>query len=480
MTDNKDYWKELFGEEGILGADVGITGQSDTMDFAAEGGAPFGVDENFSKLEEEFRHAASEQSVSDGDTSVIPPDVYDLSAFTQAADANPYAEEDETDANFHTEDDDDPIDAEGEDLDVRDERAVRFARRRRTGCMGGVMYAAFVVGLGVLLACLAWLAVDDMLALTKPEFTVEIAVPEDFTIEGIAEQLRDEGIISYPFLFTWFAGVFNAEERIQPGIYQVSAVDFRAIISSMNQRTGVMIEVNVLIPEGRTKAETFQILEDNGVATVEALQYAAMNSAFNFSFLQDLQRGHDNWLEGYLFPDTYTFFKQQNPETVINRMLSNFNTRMEQNGVFELLEESEMTLHEAVNIAAMIEREVANSEEMPIVSSVIHNRLAIDMLLQIDATVLYALGEHQELVTEAMTQVDSPYNTYLHPGLPRGPIANPGVATILAAIQPADTNYLFYALHVDGTHRFFPNFDQHSAFVSSENFFYFEQWRAQS
>ncbi|MCL2562818.1 MAG: endolytic transglycosylase MltG [Oscillospiraceae bacterium] len=350
------------------------------------------------------------------------------------------------------------------------ERAVRLARRKRTGFLGGVMYAAFILGVSTILAFVGWMLADDVLGLTRDDTPIEIAIPENFTIEEVADILYDAGVINHRWLFMWYAEQFERVERIQPGVYQVRPADFRAITGSLNQRTGAMVEVRVMIPEGRTMVQTFEILEAHGVATVDALMYAAENGTFHFDFLEDVPLDADYRLQGFLFPDTYIFFLHQNPEAVIRSMLRNFDTRMRQNDIYELLEDSEFTLHEIVNIAAMIEREMANAAEAPRISSVIHNRLNLPMRLQIDATIQFILPEVEEFVTYAHTQIPSVWNTYYVDGLPYGPIANPGVATILAALQPENTNFLFYALHINGHHEFFRNFDQHSAFMNTPNF----------
>jgi len=151
--------------------------------------------------------------------------------------------------------------------------------------------------------------------------------------------------------------------------------------------------------------------------------------------------------------------------------------RMNQNEIYDLVEASPFTLHEILNIASMIERETASVEEMPRISSVIHNRLNRGMHLGIDATIQYLLDEPMEFLTYVViheTFRDSPYNTYHVIGLPYGPIANPGMAAILAALRPESTNFLFYALHIDGDrHHFTLNYDQHRAFLNTPEFAHF-------
>jgi len=407
-----------------------------------------------------------EDAFFNGDTNVIPTNANEM--------VPEEALEELEDEDFP---DDDDHDNEPEDERYK-ERAFRRNRRRRTGILGGVMYAAFILGVGTILALVGWILVDDILGLTKDDAPVEITIPRNFTIEDVAQELYANGVINHQWLFIEYVNMFGGEERIEPGVYQVRPVDFRAIIRSLNQRTGEMVAVRVTIPEGRTMMETFTILEYNGVATVEALREIADTVSFdNFEFLADLPMTTMNRLEGYLFPDTYDFFLGQSPESAIRTMLRNFDARMQMNDVYEMVEESEFTLHEIINIAAMIEGEMANLEEAPQISSVIHNRLQAEMHLGIDATIQYILPERIEFLTtigpNAHTQIQSPYNTYLHTGLPYGPVGNPGVGAILAALRPDSTNFLFYALHVDGHHHFTRNYDEHRAFLNTPDFVHF-------
>lgn len=439
-----EVWKEIFGEEisGSLAEEMGLNEPPPAQSLSPEEGETFPIDESYFNT----------GGLSLDDTAVIPPEVSDLSA---------YIEEGE----------------EEEEFELEEAGPIRRNRRRRTGFLGGIMYAAFILGLGTILAFLAWMAVDDMFALTREEFTVEITIPEDFTLEDVANELHAQGLISHPRLFRLMGNVFNYSERIQPGVYMVSTMDYRALIGRLNQRTGEMIEVTVMIPEGRMMREIFQILENNGVASAESLHYAAENGDFDFEFLNVLPADTMNRLEGYLFPDTYIFFLGQNPESVIRTMLRNFQVRMAQNNVSDLVENSQFSLHEIINIAAMIEGEMANWAEAPRISSVIHNRIRDGWHLNIDATIQYILPERVEFLTtigpNAHTQIQSPYNTYLITGLPYGPVANPGMASILAALQPETTDFFFYALHVDGHHHFTRTYAEHNAFINSPNFVHY-------
>ena len=490
MSQNKDDWKDPFNhaedssQNGLDWKD--IFGEDLSEDLAKELGlndpAPAPITEQGEgfPIESSFFEANTQNM---DKTAVIPPEVRDISAFT-SGEPTPVSRQDihaQIDANAIDDEDDFEVNIPDFDMEDEDEEAmyhrnrpVRRTRRKRTGLLGGLMYAAFVLGLGTIFALLGWMVADDVLALTREDFVAEVVIPENFTIDDVANELHAAGLINHRFIFRQVARLFNYYDRVEPGVYQVASADYRALIARMNQRTGVLTEVRVMIPEGRMMREVFQLLEDNGIASVESLTYVAENVAFDqFEFLNDLPLSTMNRLEGYLFPDTYIFFLGQNPESVIRTMLSNFQVRMNQNDIFDLVEQSDRSLHEIINIAAMIEGEMASWEEAPRISSVIHNRLRTGMHLGIDATIQYILPQRTEFVLFEHLRIESPYNTYMHLGLPYGPVSNPGMHAILAALQPETTNFLFYALHVDGHHHFTTSYAEHNAFLNTPNFVHY-------
>ena len=204
-----------------------------------------------------------------------------------------------------------------------------------------------------------------------------------------------------------------------------------------------------------------------------------------------MERGAENCLEGFLFPDTYKFFKNDDPRVVLQKLLDNFNTRFSQEmrdkiSVLnekltammradgkseEFIAENQFTVQDVVNVASMIEKETAHNDESPTIASVIYNRLFkwgnTPAYLNIDATIVYALNGKTDLTAEDL-RVDSPYNTYTNTGMTPGPIANPGLASIKAALNPADSNYYFYVLDpAAGKHKFSTTLDEHNAFIAS-------------
>ena len=209
------------------------------------------------------------------------------------------------------------------------------------------------------------------------------------------------------------------------------------------------------------------LLEKHGLLSEDEWEQA-LTQPYEFDFLQDIPAGQTNRLEGFLFPDTYNITADDNGERIINIMLSRFAEVWEDKLAARAKEKGWSAL-EVVTVASLIEREAAVPEERKIISGVIANRLEIGMPLQIDATILYALNEHKELISNVDLKVDSPYNTYIHNGLPPGPIAAPGVDSLQAALDPEDNPYFYYVSRGDGTHEFTRTFTEHLQAISKYN-----------
>jgi len=288
-------------------------------------------------------------------------------------------------------------------------------------------------------------------------------------IDYVANLLQEQGIIEYQFVFRMFAKLSNAEQKLAPGTYELNTdMDYRAIVANMGSRSTSRMTTKVTIPEGYTLEETFKLLEEKGVSTAAKLRDMAANYDYAFSFLQEIPLGDPSRLEGYLFQDTYEFYLGEDPKMVINKMLVNFDARLTEELRDVIREEKEMTIHDIVIIASLIEKETDGADQKKI-SSVIYNRLNSNVTggkLEIDATVQYALPERKEKLTYEDLEIDSPYNTYKYAGLPAGPIANPGMAAIRAAIYPDSTKSYWYALGDDGVHHFFGNYD---SFINFKN-----------
>lgn len=367
-------------------------------------------------------------------------------------------------------------------------------QNKKTGLFSGFMYFIFIISVSIILACLCWMAASDILALNKEEISAEIALPSEiFTKETrtvknsdgstetktynkadmreVADILKDNGIIEYKSLFLIYSSVSDANIKLDPGTYELSTIyDYRAIVKKMQFGSGAMLTSEITFPEGLTVEEIFKLLEKNQICTYDELMEYAANMDFGYSVLSAIPYGKASRLEGYLFPDTYEFYQGTTAQAAIDTFLQIFNSKV----TGEMIEQAATmgySIHDIIKIASMIEKEAANDEERPIIAGVIYNRLKQDMPLQIDATIQYILPEHSEYITIADTQTESPYNTYLNKGLPIGPISNPGLASINAALNPETTSYIYYALDEStNTHKFFVNFNDFSAFTATQSY----------
>ena len=350
----------------------------------------------------------------------------------------------------------------------------RKKKRRGNPLLRAVVYLLCVVVASALLAGIGWLLANDLCALNKEYKEVTIEVTKDDSVGSVTKKLKEGGLIEYGWFFRLFALVSNADEKIGEGTYTLNTdMDYRALIVGMMSSTDQNLSadtVRVTIPEGYTVQQTINLLAENGVNTVEELTDAAANYDFDYPFLDDSLKGDITRLEGYLFPNTYEFYVGERASNALNRLLKEFNRQMDDD-TMALVESSGRSLKEIITIASLIEKETDGTDREKI-ASVIYNRLnnpsfETGGLLQIDAALVYATG-HTTL-TDEDKELDSPYNLYKYAGLPPTPIANPGFASIKAALQPESTNYYYYVLGSDGKHIYSETYAQHQQVLAGLN-----------
>ena len=383
----------------------------------------------------------------------------------------------------------------GDDTTERDYRPVRQNHEYRSGCLGGIMYFVFILCVSVVLACVAWMAASDALALNKDNFSAVVSLPMSIfdsetvdtydengrktgtervthaDISYVADELKSAGLIEYKWLFELFCKISHADTKVDPGEYELeSSFDYRALVKNMQSGSGATVTITVVIPEGFTMHQIFKRLEENKVCTYDELMDAAANYNYNYDFLEGIDQGDPTRLEGFHFPDTYEFYVGMQASSAINKLLENFHYRITDD-MLTRMQNMGLDIRSVVNIASLIEREAANDNERGTIASVIYNRLAANMPLGIDASILYIHPDHEGSPTADMLAEDSPYNTRLYQGLPPTPIANPGLASIEAVLSPESTNYYYYALDTaTGLHRFFTNSGEFDAFVATQNY----------
>jgi len=363
----------------------------------------------------------------------------------------------------------------------RPTRKGRPKRKKGEGLFGipnilaTFVWLALIVVIGVTAGRMLWVCAADVLAFGREDKPVTITIYEADTMEDIVDKLHSNGLIRYKSLFNLYASISDAQEDIKPGIYDLNTrYDYHALVNFMSPKSSREV-VELTIPEGYTCQQIFDLLEEHRVCTaVDAAAYATNGELNDYWFLEGLERGTENCLEGYLFPDTYEFYKNSTPREALQRMLNNFEIKFseEMKAQLDTLNGSltgDYTVREIVIVASLIERESAHPEESPRVAGVIYNRLFNwgnnPKLLNIDASIVYAQGGNAEHIDTAL---DHPYNTYLYPGLTPGPIANPGLASLKAALNPETHNYFYYVLNpATGEHKFSKTYKEHLKFLDS-------------
>ncbi len=332
------------------------------------------------------------------------------------------------------------------------------------------LYAMFVLVASLICSLFLLSVGNDALALVKPGGEYEVTIEQGSSSSEIANALKEANIIDYPWAFRLFSLITGQSSGFQYGTYTLNSdMDYLELTANL-QRVAVEKEtVTIMFPEGRELREIAATLEENGVCSVEDFMDVVENEVFDYDFLQDVP-DRENQLEGYLFPDTYEFYTNEDPVVVIKKFLNNFNVKFADE-FYTRAEELDMTIDEVVTLASIIEREAAGNTDRELVSSVFHNRLDSNSypLLQSCATVQYVLQERKSVLSIEDTKIESPYNTYLYAGLPIGPIASPGLKSIEAALYPEESNYLFFVVGGDGEHIFSSTYEQHINAAANSN-----------
>ena len=413
------------------------------------------------------------------DLALEPEDTQPDAVSAQEAEAQDSEDPDDADQEYR----DDPPPPEETPkrtapLPRRPQRKGRPKRKKGEGLLGIPHILATVVWLGLILAIgitggrMLWVCASDVLAFGREDKPVTITIYEADTMEQITDKLYQAGLIRYKSLFNLYASISDAEEDIQPGIYDLNTrYDYHALVNFMSPRSSREV-IQLTIPEGYTCRQIFKLLEENKICTAQDIgAYAANGELEPYWFLENLQRGSEYCLEGYLFPDTYQFYKNSTPREALEKMLDNFDYRFSEKMRAQLdtlnanVTGGNYTVREVTIVASLIEKESAAPAESPAIAGVIYNRLFrwgdTPAYLNIDASLVYAQGGDNSTID---TSIDSPYNTYTHTGLTPTPIANPGLSSLEAALNPESHEYYYYVLNpATGMHQFAATYEEHEA-----------------
>ena len=375
------------------------------------------------------------------------------------------------------------------------ERKIRPKRKKGYGLFGiphilaTAMWLLLIVAIGVSLGRVLWVCCADVMAFGKEPNQVTITITKEDTIDTISEKLAQADLVRYPGLFKLFATITDKDEDISTGTFTLnSQLDYNAMINAMAYHGATREVVDIMFPDGATCAQIFKLLEEKNVCTVAELEeYAANGELKDYWFLEGVPRGDKYCLEGYMSPDTYKFYTNDEPRRVIEKFLNEFNSRftdiMKENFVTmqklwadnlkangfstKYIQANPLTLHQVITLASVIQKETSSDNECYTIASVFYNRLTHPdhLLMGSDATVRYAIGDYfgevKELTQEHLN-FDSPYNTRKNKGFPPGPICNFGVHSLYAALEPDETNYYYFVYDKKiYAHRFAETYKQH-------------------
>lgn len=329
-------------------------------------------------------------------------------------------------------------------------RTARIAPRTLVLVAAGSLFLLFI------LLQTWWIVVPAPALRTGPQV---VEIPPKQGVFRIARHLDEAGVIRSSTGFALLSALRGSARSLKAGEYEVPKNATTLTVLRLIESGKVKPHL-VRFPEGATLGDLARILEAERLAKAEEI----IRLAHDRGVLQTLGVEGAS-LEGYLFPDTYYFFKGVLPQDILARMVH----RLRETLTVELLATAQsrgLTLHQLLTLASIIEKEAVIPEEQPVISAVFWNRLRRGMPLQADPTVKYALGNNDQALTLTDLQVDSPFNTYRYRGLPPSPIASPGKAAILAVLSPAKVNYLYF-VSMDGRRHFFSTtLDQHNSAVA--------------
>lgn len=302
-----------------------------------------------------------------------------------------------------------------------------------------------------------------------------VQVEKGQSLKQIADILQNKGVVSSSFIFNYYVRAERASSDIQAGTYLLdSSMTMPEILDRLTRGKVQRDEKRLTFLEGKTVRDYANFLEERGVMKADAFLKAEKNfsDSGKYNFLSDMPAGHD--LEGYLFPDTYNLKQETTPEEVVDMMLRNFGRKLDAE-LRQEISRQKKTIFEIITMASLIEGEVGRpegaeaselqklTEERRLVATVFYNRLNANYALESDATLSYITQKKSRQASLEDTKIDSPYNTYRNRGLPPGPINNPSLDSIKAAVYPAQSDYFYFLSKPSGEAVFARTLAEHNA-----------------
>jgi UPF0755 protein len=332
---------------------------------------------------------------------------------------------------------------------------VNRARRALIG-----LAVAIVVSVGVIVgAASMWFRDAVYVDRARPEHQTDVVIARGATFSQVVSALQEKGVLQHALAFRLLARLRHVDSDVKAGEYRFPARQTSDEILKRLVR-GEQFAVWVTIPEGYTAREIARALAGRALGDASAYEHAFLHDGGTV-----VAGGRTPNLEGYLFPSTYLIPTGDSPGQVTKILVDQFHKELPRDAAARA-KTLGRTVPEVVVIASLIEREGKADEDRPLIASVIYNRLRRGMPLEVDASIEYTFAEHHDVITKRDLEIDSPYNTYRHTGLPPTPIANPGKASLDAAFRPATTDYLYYVAKPDGHSAFATTLQEHNANVA--------------
>jgi UPF0755 protein len=355
--------------------------------------------------------------------------------------------------------------------DESDEEDDPSTGKKRT--LVSVIVTAVIVGITILVAAFLISAFLDYTALNRADKKIDVVIPKNSSVASITTKLKEQGVIDNPIAFRLYAKLKHIS-GLQYGTYTLNTdMSYDEIVSELKKSAAKRETVKITIPEGKTVQWIDQKLADSKVCEKNEFIEACQKGGIKFTFNSQIPTSSDRLYkyEGYMFPDTYYFYTDWTGKAAAQKMLDNFTLKFDDK-LKARATEMGMTVDQTITLASIIQAETGNVKQMSHVSSVFHNRLKNGVaasggkkLLQSDATIYYITKESNVFLQKASTTVDSPYNTYTHEGLTPGPICNPGMDAIHAALYPDDTNDYYFVTDSNSNYYYASTYSEHTANV---------------
>ena len=328
---------------------------------------------------------------------------------------------------------------------------------------GSGLKRIILAGIGAL-AMVALAGVFVLWIAASPPYQAEdgeaalLRIDSGMTFADVTQELTGYGLVKFPAVFRLKGRIHGYDRQIKAGVYLIEPGETAEDVLAKMAAGDVAPSLKVTIPEGYNIRQIAGRLEASGIIDAAAFLASMREYRPTGLDLPDVEYP----IEGFLFPDTYVFASQETPEGIADKMVARF-WQVAGEDYAERAAVHGMNLLQAVTLASIIEKEIRADAERQLAAGVFLRRISIRMPLQSCATVQYLLPEPKENLTYQDLKIPSPYNTYLHPGFPPGPIANPGQASLQAAVDPQDEGYLYFVARRDGTHVFSKTLDEHNA-----------------